>query len=37
LHGAVSEDLDGVRARRRIGQVADAEGVLKLGRAEIGN
>ena len=34
---ALQELLDGVRARRRIGQVADAEGVPELGRAEVGN
>jgi hypothetical protein len=34
---AADEKLDGVRARRRIGQIADAEGVPELPGAEIGN
>jgi hypothetical protein len=37
LRRAVGQELDGVRAFRRIGQVADAEGVPELRRAEIGN
>jgi hypothetical protein len=35
--GAVGEDLDGVRACRGIGKVADVEGGAQLRRTEMGN